>query len=201
MLAQRSDGSDLVLAGQKSGDVWALDPDTGDLVWNTKIGPGGAAGGIHWGMAFDGSKVYAANNMTNDATADGIDPGLFALDIDTGNITWEYHHQPDCSGNRRAEIRSCDSNWGMSAATILVDGAVVQGANDGFFKVFDSGSGEPIFTYDTARSFNTLNGVEGHGGAIDNFSIWAANGTLFVQSGYGLMGIPGNVLLAFKPGP
>jgi polyvinyl alcohol dehydrogenase (cytochrome) len=87
----------------------------------------------------------------------------------------------------------------MSAATILVDGAVVQGSNDGYVKVFDSQSGEPIFTYDTARTFNTLNGVEAKGGAIDNFSIWAANGTLFVQSGYGLMGIPGNVLLAFKP--
>ncbi len=43
MIAQRSDGSDLVLAGQKkSGDVWALNPDTGELIWNTKVGPGGA---------------------------------------------------------------------------------------------------------------------------------------------------------------
>jgi polyvinyl alcohol dehydrogenase (cytochrome) len=199
MLAQRSDGSDLVLAGQKSGVVWALEPDTGELVWNTKIGPGGASGGVHWGMAFDGEKVYAPNNLSTGPTADGSDPGLFALDVNTGAIEWEYHHTPDCSGNRRENLPSCDRNWGMSAATILVDGAVVQGANDGYVKVFDSQSGEPIFTYDTARTFNTLNGVEGKGGAIDNFSIWAANGTLFVQSGYGLMGIPGNVLLAFKP--
>ena len=89
----------------------------------------------------------------------------------------------------------------MSAATLLVDGAVVQGSNDGFVKIFDSRSGEPIFTFDTARSFNTVNGVEGHGGAIDNFSVYAANGTLFIQSGYGLMGVPGNVLLAFRPAP
>jgi len=80
-----------------------------------------------------------------------------------------------------------------------VDSAVIQGANDGYVKIFDSRSGEPIFTYDTARSFDTSNSIEARGGAIDNFSIWAANGTLFVQSGYGLMGIPGNVLLAFKP--
>jgi len=199
MLATRSDGSDIVLAGQKSGDVWALDPDTGDLLWNTRVGPGGASGGIHWGMAFDGNTVFAANNMTTDSTADGVDSGLFALDVDTGNITWEYHHQPDCSGNRRENLRSCDSNWGMSAATLLVDSAVVQGSNDGFVKVFDSGTGEPIFTFDTARPFETMNGVPGKGGAIDNFSIWAANGTLFVQSGYGLMGVPGNVLLAFRP--
>jgi len=199
MLAQRSDGSDLVLAGQKSGDVWALNPDTGELVWNTKIGPGGAMGGIHWGMAFDGEKVYAPNNLSTGPTADGADPGLFALDVNTGNVVWEYHHTPDCSGDRRENLSSCDRNWGMSAATLVVDSAVIQGANDGYVKIFDSRSGEPIFTYDTARSFDTFNSIEARGGAIDNFSIWAANGTLFVQSGYGLMGIPGNLLLAFKP--
>ncbi|HWK54327.1 MAG TPA: PQQ-binding-like beta-propeller repeat protein [Hyphomicrobiales bacterium] len=201
MLAQRSDGSDLVLAGQKNGVVWALDPDDGELVWNTKIGPGGAMGGVHWGMAFDGQRVFAANNMSTGPTADGAAPGLHALDVNSGSMLWSYLHQPDCSGNRRQELRSCDSNYGMSAATLLVDGAVVQGSNDGFVKVFDAQRGEPLFTFDTARSFDTLNGVEGHGGAIDNFSIWAANGTLFVQSGYGLMGVPGNVLLAFKPAP
>jgi len=199
MIAQRSESSDLVLAGQKSGDVWALNPDTGELIWNTKVGPGGAIGGIHWAMAYDGEKVYAANNMTTDSTADGIDPGLFALDVDSGSIAWEYHHTPDCSGDRRDYLPSCDRNWGMSAATLLVDGAIVQGANDGFVKVFDSGSGEPIFSFDTGRPFETLNGIEARGGAIDNFSIWAANGTLFVQSGYGLFGLPGNVLLAFRP--
>lgn len=201
MLAQNSGGEDIVLAGQKNGVVWALNADDGSLLWNTKIGPGGAMGGIHWGMAFDGERVYAANNQSTGATADGNDPGLFALDVDTGNIVWEYHHQPDCSGNRRENLASCDRNWGMSAATLLVDGAVVQGSNDGFVKVFDSGSGEPIFTFDTARPFTTQNGVEARGGAIDNFSIWAADGKLFVQSGYGLMGVPGNVLLAFRPRP
>lgn len=201
MLAQRSDGSDLVLGGQKNGVVWALDPDTGALVWNTKIGPGGAMGGIHWGMAFDGSRIFAANNMSTGPTADGVAPGLHALDVDTGNILWSYLHKPDCSGDRRENLPSCEASYGMSAATLLIDGAVVQGTNDGFVKVFDALRGEPIFSFDTARKFETINGVEGKGGAIDNFSIWAANGTLFVQSGYGLMGVPGNILLAFKPAP
>jgi len=199
MLATKPDGSQLVMAGQKNGVVWALNPDNGQLVWNTKIGGGGAMGGVHWGMAFDGQKIFAANNMSTGPTADEVSPGLYALDINTGNIVWSYRHQPDCSGNRKQEIKSCDSNFGMSAATLLVDGAVVQGANDGFIKVFDTKSGEPIFTFDTAKSFTTLNGVKGHGGAIDNATTVAANGMLFVQSGYGLMGVPGNVLLAFKP--
>lgn len=201
MLAQLRDGSDVVLGGQKNGVIWALQPDSGELLWNTKIGPGGAMGGIHWGMAFDGERLFAANNMSTGPTADGVDPSLHALDVNSGEILWSYHHTPDCSGDRRERLSSCDSNWGMSAATLLVDSAVIQGSNDGFVKIFDARSGEPIFSFDTARTFDALNGVEAHGAAIDNFSIWAANGTLFVQSGYGLMGLPGNVLLAFKPAP
>lgn len=201
MLAQRSDGSDVVLGGQKNGVVWALNPDNGELLWNTKVGPGGAMGGIHWGMAFDGQRIYAANNMSTGPTADGEAPGLHALDVNNGNIVWSYLHKPQCNAERLANLPSCERSYGMSAATLLVDGAVVQGTNDGFVKVFDAQRGEPIFSFDTAKSFTTINGVEGRGGAIDNFSIWAANGMLFVQSGYGLMGVPGNVLLAFKPAP
>ena len=202
MLGNKSDGSDLVLAGQKNGVVWALNPDNGAMVWNTKVGPGGAMGGIHWGMAFDGERrLFVGNNQSSGPTADGVEPGLHALDVDTGNILWSYLPQPDCSGERRTHLPGCDRNWGMSAATFLVDGAVVQGSNDGFIRAFDAQRGEPLFTFDTARPFPTVNGVEGKGGAIDNASVVAANGMLFVQSGYGLMGIPGNLLLAFKPAP
>jgi polyvinyl alcohol dehydrogenase (cytochrome) len=202
MLGNKSDGTELVLAGQKNGVVWALNPDNGELVWNTKVGPGGAMGGIHWGMAFDGSdKLFVGNNQSSGPTADGVEPGLHALDTDTGEILWSHLPQPDCSGERRNNLRTCDSNWGMSAATLLVDGAVIQGSNDGFIRVFDAQRGEPLFTFDTARPFDTVNGVEGKGGAIDNATVVAANGMLLVQSGYGLMGVPGNLLLAFKPAP
>ena len=32
---------DLLGAGQKSGMYWALDPDTGEVVWGTQVGPSG----------------------------------------------------------------------------------------------------------------------------------------------------------------
>ncbi len=198
LLARTPTGRDLVVAGQKSGVVWALDPDNGKPVWSTKVGGGGAMGGIHWGMAFDGRTLFAPNNMSTGPTADAVTPGLYALDIESGDIRWKYLHQPDCSGTRRQELRSCESSYGMSAATLLVHGAVVQGTNDGFVKIFDGASGTQLFSFDTARAFATVNGVEGHGGAIDNASVVAGNGLLFVQSGYGLMGVPGNLLLAFK---
>jgi polyvinyl alcohol dehydrogenase (cytochrome) len=49
------------LAGQKSGVVYALDPDRkGEILWQTRLGKGGINGGVQWGMASDGQKGYAA---------------------------------------------------------------------------------------------------------------------------------------------
>jgi hypothetical protein len=49
---------ELVGAGQKSGQYWALNPDTGAEVRVTEAGPGGTAGGLQWGSAVDGKRVY-----------------------------------------------------------------------------------------------------------------------------------------------
>ena len=55
-------------AGQKSGQYWALDPDTGAVEWVTTAGPGGTAGGLQWGSAVDGLRVYTAD-ANSDAQA------------------------------------------------------------------------------------------------------------------------------------
>lgn len=82
----------------------------------------------------------------------------------------------------------------------MIDGAVISGSFDGFLRALDAKTSELLFKFDTARSFDTFNGVTTSGGTIDNASIVAANGMLFVSSGYGMFGqMPGNVLLAFKP--
>ena len=60
ILANRSGGRDIVLAGQKSSTLWALDPDReGKVLWSRNFGPGSIAGGIHWGIAYDGQRVFA----------------------------------------------------------------------------------------------------------------------------------------------
>jgi polyvinyl alcohol dehydrogenase (cytochrome) len=53
---------DVVGAGQKSGVYWALNPDTGAVLWKTQVGPGGHLGGIHWGTAVDSKAVYVGVN-------------------------------------------------------------------------------------------------------------------------------------------
>ena len=114
-------------------------------------------------------------------------------------MLWSFINKADCSGDRKQRINTCDRNYGLSAATLLVDGAVIQGGNDGYLRIFDSADGALLYSYDTARDYQTVNGVPGHGGSIDNTTVIAANGKLFVQSGYGQGGAPGNVLLAFSP--
>jgi polyvinyl alcohol dehydrogenase (cytochrome) len=51
--------------GQKSGIYWALNPDNGSIVWTSVVGPGATLGGIEWGTATDGSRIYVA--ITNSA--------------------------------------------------------------------------------------------------------------------------------------
>jgi polyvinyl alcohol dehydrogenase (cytochrome) len=203
ILAKRADGKDLVIAGQKAGTLWAFDPDNGNVVWKQEFGNGSPLGGIHWGIAFDGERVYAPINRPYGGRPEGVatqKPGLHAVNINTGEVAWAFVAEPDCTGDRQTRVKSCASNIGLSGAPSVIDGAVVEGSLDGFIRAFDAKTGAVLFSFDTAREFTTVNGVKGAGGAIDAVSIVAANGYLFVSSGYGMFGqMPGNVLLAFKP--
>lgn len=201
ILGKTSDGKDAVFAGQKSGTVWALDPDSGELIWRQDFGVGSPLGGIHWGIAYDGKHVYAPINRPvgfNDATSDQK-PGIHAVNVDDGSVAWTFAAAPDCDNGRKKRVSACDGNFGLSGAPTVIDGAVVAGSLDGLLRVFDSKTGKVLYKFDTAINFETLNSVKAKGGAIDSASIVAANGLLFVNSGYGMFGqAPGNVLLAFK---
>jgi polyvinyl alcohol dehydrogenase (cytochrome) len=202
ILARDTKAGDLVLGGQKSGTLWAVSADTGAVVWRQDFGTGSPLGGIHWGIAYDGERVYAPINRPYGAPTQtpSHKPGMHAVDVHTGNIVWTFVAEGDCSGDRQSRMRSCANNFGLSAAPAVVDGAVVAGGLDGILRAFDAKTGEVLFKFDTAQSFETVNGVAANGGAIDAASIAAGGGYLFVNSGYGMFGqAPGNVLLAFKP--
>jgi polyvinyl alcohol dehydrogenase (cytochrome) len=203
IFAQRPNGKDIVLAGQKSSTLWALDPDNGGKVlWSRNFGPGSIAGGIHWGIAYDGERVFAPISVFPgpDGIAVNQRAGLHAVKVDTGEVAWSYEPKPDCTGDRPKRIKNCAGGIGLSGAATVIDGAVLAGSLDGFLRVFNAATGELLFQYDTARSYDTINGIPASGGAIDNASIVAANGYVFLNSGYGLLGnqTPGNVFLAFK---
>ncbi|MGD2132098.1 MAG: PQQ-binding-like beta-propeller repeat protein, partial [Maricaulaceae bacterium] len=143
VLTQTSEGEDILLAGQKSGTVWALDPDDGSLVWRTDLGTGTPLGGVHWGIAVDDARVFAPiNRPGNDAAPEFDRAGIHALSIDTGEVEWSYFGEPDCTGDREERVRGCSSNIGHSAAPVVIDGAVVNGSLDGFLRAYDAETGE-----------------------------------------------------------
>lgn len=199
MLVERPDGKQILVAGQKSGVVWALDPDAdGDVLWATQVGKGGVLGGIHWGMATDGRYAYAANADRGDATVDvhpdkEWSPGLYALDLVTGEVVWEVPAPTDtCEGRPGCHAAN-------SAAPTVIPGVVFAGGLDGVIRAHDSGDGSLLWEFDTVRDYETVNGVPGRGGSIDGPGPVVADGRLFVNSGYGTFGqMPGNVLLVFE---
>lgn len=196
ILTTRSDGKDVLLVGQKSGVVHCLDPDSGQPIWQKRIGRGGALGGIHWGMATDGTTVFVSNSDWLDFGAEeGVDPnpGLFALDVMTGENKWKSTADPKiCRGKP-----GCYS--ANSAAPTLVGDLVFAGNLDGHARAHHAETGEVLWDFDTNTSFATVNGVEGKGGAIDGPGPVISDGIVLFNSGYALFGqMTGNVLLAFS---
>ncbi len=80
----------IIGAGQKSGIYYALDPDSGVMLWHTQVGPGSTLGGMEWGSASDGTRIYVAiANLFGIPYAGGSAGSWAALDPATGRIMWQ----------------------------------------------------------------------------------------------------------------
>lgn len=206
MLVARPDGKTILVIGQKSGVLYALDPDRkGAILWQAKLGKGGTLGGIQWGSSTDGRNAYAAvsdvqfkafNFGTNgkpaardlDSTVGG---GIHAVDLMTGKKVWSA--APPVCGDRP----NCSP--AQSAAVTSIPGVVFSGGVDGVLRGYASGDGRLLWSFDTSQPFTTVNGVKAAGGAMDGPGPTVSGGMLYVVSGYGSWGgKPGNVLLAFS---
>ena len=198
ILVQIAGGKRLLLVGQKSGVMWALDPDAeGKVVWHQRLGKGGVLGGIMFGPAADAENVYVPlSDYTILGPIEGGDPkvggGLFALRIQTGEKAWTAPPpEPKCIGTLGCTPAQ------MAPAT-LIPGAVFSGSMDGHLRAYNTADGAVIWDFDTLRDFPTVNGVKAHGGSMSASGPVVTGGMLFVDSGYGALGgMPGNVLLAF----
>ena len=191
-LVRISGTRDLIVAGQKSGVVFALDPDRqGAQVWRYRAGGGSGLGGIQWGIAVDRDRVYApVADIYSDAPG-----GLHAIGLRDGRRAWTTAAPPPVCGKPQ---RGC-SGAQFSAVT-AIPGVVFSPSNDGAVRAYDASSGAIVWTYDTNREFPTLNGVRAKGGSMNGPAPVVAGGMVYVSSGYGTFGLrPGNVLLAFGP--
>jgi polyvinyl alcohol dehydrogenase (cytochrome) len=195
MLVSASNGKDYVLAGQKSGMLHAIDPDTGKLVWQEKVGRGGVIAGIHFGIAAQGDTVYAPVSDVPDGNQydEEARPGMYALDVKTGEYVWKAPSQSTCG-----DEQFCHP--GYSGAITATDDLVMAGANDGHIRLYDAQTGDVVWDFDTVRDFTTVNGVVARGGSMGGGAAPIAHdGMLVMNSGYGFAGkMPGNVLLVFE---
>jgi len=196
----RKEGSgDVILGGQKSGDVWALDAASGKVLWRHQFGKGTPLGGVHWGIATDGVRVFAPVSDPN-VPKERSAAGMHAIDVKSGKVAWQWRAEPDCTGPR-AKIAICGGKYGLSAAPLVIDGALLAGSLDGRLWVFEAATGKVIGMVDTAAAaYQPVNKIPGAGGSIDAAGLFAGDGMVFVNSGYGSFGqAAGNVLVALKP--
>jgi polyvinyl alcohol dehydrogenase (cytochrome) len=187
-LAKRSNGSDILIIPSKSGMLYAFDPDKdGAMVWKYKASDGSGLGG-QWGTAVDDKQAYVGVNGTLAKTPGG----MRAVKIDTGEEVWTKDPADKLCGAGRG----CSSAQG--AALTAVPGIVFSGSGDGGIRAYASDDGTIVWQFDTNREFDTVNGVKAKGAAMDGPGAAVVNGMLYINSGYGgLVGRPGNVLLAF----
>lgn len=199
-LVTLASGEQRLVAGQKSGHLWALNPDNGDVIWQQRVGQGGALGGNHWGTAHDGQRVFLPISDPGSYPNPERFPGVYAFDLTSGEPVWSYSATPDCANGRQERVGHCDTRFGFSAMPLVVDGVLIAGAVDGRLYLFDSASGEVMGIHDTAVPMTGSNGIDGHGGSLDAHTISAGSGMIFVGSGYNRFSQrEGNVLIAYRP--
>lgn len=162
-------GKKLIGAGQKSGWFYAVDPKDGKLVWKTEVGPGGFLGGIEFGDATDGERIYVG--ISNHPKQGSVS----ALDGVTGKILWQTL-SPDGK-----------ANFGPVSVTGTGDNRLVfAGSSGNFIRAYDAKIGKILWEFDTG-------GGVGGGPTIADGILYIGSGYQMLR-----VGKPNNKLYAFS---
>jgi polyvinyl alcohol dehydrogenase (cytochrome) len=185
---QTSNGPKTIIgAGQKSGIYYALDPDTGAVLWATQVGPGSSLGGIEWGSATDGKRIYVA--IANLYAIPYGPQGAWkagswaALDPATGEIQWQIP----------------DPNGAIDIGPMTVVNGVVYAGSMGFSTPATAPQPPTMFALD-ATNGKTLWSFSP--GSSVNAGATIVNGIVYWGSGYShlgsFLGTGNNKFYAFK---
>jgi polyvinyl alcohol dehydrogenase (cytochrome) len=189
ILKTLANGKRVLVAGTKSADIFALDPDdNGKLLYRIHPlgqplnGNGRGRSSIVWGGAADDRLVYYGIGGA----------GIAAVKPETGERAWLFAPPAPADGRGRGAS--------LGAAATAIPGVVFEGASDGTLYALSTTDGSKLWEYATGKEFETINRVvPSHGGAIATSGAVVVDGMVFVGSGYavgsGAQG--GNVLLAF----
>ena len=133
----------IIGAGQKSGIYYALNPDTGATLWQTQVGPGSSLGGMEWGSASDGTRIYVQiTNLYGIPYTAGSAGSWSALDPATGAIVWQ----------------TPDPNMSVALGPVAVGNGVVYGesmssaANAPTMLALDASTGHVLWSYAAGSS-------------------------------------------------
>jgi polyvinyl alcohol dehydrogenase (cytochrome) len=170
----------VVGAGQKDGMYWEADATTGKILWGTQVGPGGAQGGMQWGSATDGTRIYVAEadsdnlSYTPAGSSAAITWGSWAaLDPVTGAVEWQ----------------TPDPSHGVDIGSVSVaNGVVYAGSLSGEMYGINAATGGVLWSY------------QGQGSSIAGAAI--VNGVVYWGNGYAHLGPPGTgstTFYAFAP--
>jgi polyvinyl alcohol dehydrogenase (cytochrome) len=153
----------IIGAGQKSGIYYALDPDNGAVEWQRQVGPGSTLGGMEWGSASDGKRIYVQiANQNGISYAAGSAGSWAALDPKTGKILWQT---PDPNG-------AIDLGPVTVANGVVYGASMAVGATDKTLFALDAATGKVIWSFAAGSSVNagatTVNGVVYWGSGYTN---------------------------------
>lgn len=189
-------GKDILLAGQKSGMVFGMDPDDGGkTLWSARAGMGGYNGGVHWGMSSNGETLFVgiADTPGHHMTVGPPRHGVHAFDAATGEPIWSTIEKKLCDG---PETRCFPS---ASSPLTATDDLIFAGSLDATMRIYSAKTGALIWAFDTLTSFDTINGVPASGGSIDSAGAVLIDNKFIVNSGYDKFRLqPGNALLVFE---
>jgi polyvinyl alcohol dehydrogenase (cytochrome) len=183
----------ILVASDKGGVVYGIDPDNaGEVLWKRKIASGGVNGGTMWGGASDERGVAYIGISDFAAGKPEAGGGLIAMQLATGEKLWMTPApKPACGA-----LPGCSA--AQPAPVTIIPGVAFLGSWDGHIRAYETARGKIIWDFDTARDFETVNGVKAHGGSINSMGPVVAGGKLYITSGYSGNAMPGNVLLAFS---
>lgn len=142
-------------AGNKGGEFFAIDADTGAIVWRKQIGPGGLIGGMQFGAASDGARIYVQNTNFNhkpytleagSLAGTTIYSGFWAaLDPANGDILWQTP-VPDYDAPVKGSYLEVDSDANVSPGSAVWDLDIAWGSG-GWHPVWGGGLGAGYFNW------------------------------------------------------
>lgn len=204
-----ANGKQIILASQESRRITALDPDRdGAILWQGTPSdrPTGVSGNM--GPATDGELLYVPLAYADDQEFESVEGikgegGLVAVQPETGKAVWTkvIPAPTACKGKKSGpEIPDKYCTSANQASVTLIPGVAFTGSVDGTMRAFSTDDGSVLWQYYSKRPYQTINGIDGHGGSMGGIGPTVVDGMVYWGSGYAILGtVPGNVLLAFTP--